>query len=214
MRALTALAASLALTATGLWLLHTPAHPAAIPPATSTTAPTTAVSPPAAVAAASSPPSPAVTSPTAGSILPSRVTAASTPTRATATSGATAEAGVLAPGDGPAGDPAVQTLLERSTPNNLPAVLEQQLAQLGRQVWLADVTGTGRARWPAYFTGPGSSGYTQVRVQAAIARRTGTTAVTVTLLWAGTSPGAEPQIGLPGTVKLVQHSGGTWEPIR
>ncbi|MEY9842732.1 hypothetical protein [Streptacidiphilus sp. EB103A] len=210
MRPRTALAASLALTVTGLWLLHTSAHPATTSRATAITAPTTTVDPPAVVAAASSRLPPAGSSPADSSFPVSRTAAASAP----AALGATAEAGALAPADGPACDPAVQAMLDRSTPNNLPVVLEQQLAQLGRQVWLADVTGADRTRWPAYFTSPGSSGYTHVRVQAAIARRTATTTVTVTLLWAGTSPDAEPQIGLPGTVKLAQHADGTWEPTR
>jgi hypothetical protein len=210
MRPLTALAASLALTATGLWLLRIPAHPATTSRATAITAPTTTVAPTAVVKAASPPPSLVVSSPTNSTIPVSRTAAASAP----AAAGATAEAGALAPADGPAGDPAVQAMLDRSTPNNLPVILEQQLAQLGRHVWLADVTGAGRTRWPVYFPGPGSSGYTHVRVQAAIARRTGTTTVTVTLLWAGTSPAAEPQIGLPGTVKLARHADGTWEPTR
>jgi len=104
--------------------------------------------------------------------------------------------------------------LEHSIPDNLPATLKHQLTQLGRQVWLADVTGTGRTQWPAYFTSPGSSGYTKARIQAAIARRTGNGAVDVTLLWAGTSPGGDVEVGLPGTVRLEQHSNGTWKPTR
>jgi hypothetical protein len=105
-------------------------------------------------------------------------------------------------------------MLDRSVPSNLFPALEQQLTQLGRQVWLADVTGTGRTRWPDYFTGPGASGYTRVRVQAAIARRTGPAAVTVTLLWAGTSPAGDLEVGLTGSVLLVQDRDGIWEPTR
>jgi hypothetical protein len=120
----------------------------------------------------------------------------------------------LAPGDGPRADASVQQLLERSQPSNLPAAQAHSLEELGREVWLADVTGTGRQRWPQYFRTAGSSGYTNVRVQAAVARRTAPGHVTITLLWAGTSPAGDPQIALPGSVHLLQQPTGLWEPTR
>jgi len=204
----TALIGSAALLTIGLWLLKTPTGPpSATPRATTTAAPAATSLPPTAV---SSPLEDATSTPATNSTAPRQAAPRSAP----ADAGATAEAGAPAPADGPAGDPAIQTMLEHSVPANLPATLEHQLAQLGRQVWLADVIGTGRGQWPAYFTGPGSSGYTGVRVQAAIARATGTGAVTVTLLWAGTSPAGDVEVGLPGTVLLTQLNGGTWEPTR
>ena len=124
------------------------------------------------------------------------------------------EPSALAPGDGPGTDAAVQLLLQQSSPANLPAVLTSTLESLGRRVWLADVTGTGRSRWPDYFTHAGASGYTHVRVQAAIARAEGPSQVAVTLLWAGTSPAGDPEMALPGTVHLTQQTNGTWEPTR
>jgi hypothetical protein len=137
----------------------------------------------------------------------------SPPSSGTSGSPAPAEPRGLAPGDGPGADATVQHLLEQSSPLNLPVAEAHSLEHLGRQVWLADVTGTGRSRWPQYFGASGTSSYTAVRVQAAIARADGPDQVTVTLLWAGTSPGGDPQVALPGTVHLADQSG-TWEPTR
>ncbi|MEZ0092489.1 hypothetical protein [Streptacidiphilus sp. EB129] len=124
------------------------------------------------------------------------------------------EAAVLAPGDGPGADATVQQMLDRSSPADLPPALEHNLEQLGRQVWLADITGIGRQHWPRYFTVPGTSGYTAVRIQAAIARADGTGKARVTLLWAGTSPASDTRIAQPGTVELTQQTSGTWEPTQ
>jgi hypothetical protein len=120
----------------------------------------------------------------------------------------------LAPGDGPRADATVQQLLERSQPPNLPTAQARALEQLGREVWLADVTGTGRQRWVQYFGAAGSSGYTNVRVQAAVAHQDSRGHVTITLLWAGTSPAGDPQIALPGSVLLLKQPTGLWEPTR
>jgi hypothetical protein len=120
----------------------------------------------------------------------------------------------LAPDDGPAGDHLVQAMLDAHSPHNLPSDLEQRLDQLGRAVWLADLTGQGRTRWPRYFTISGASGYSSIRIQAAAARGTGPGRAAVTLLWAGTSPAGDPEVGLPGTVLLAQQGNGSWEPIR
>jgi hypothetical protein len=117
--------------------------------------------------------------------------------------------GTLAPGDGPGGDHLIQALLEAHTPRNL-----QSGWNSGRAVWLADITGRGRERWPAYFTTAGTSGYTDVRVQAAAAHATRTGQSEVTLLWAGTTPAGNPEAGLPATMRLAQQPDGTWEPVR
>ncbi|WP_052441215.1 hypothetical protein [Streptacidiphilus anmyonensis] len=120
----------------------------------------------------------------------------------------------LAPDDGPGGDHLIQALLDAHTRHNLPAALQERLNQLGRAVWLADLTGEGRSQWPSYFTSTGTSGYTHVRVQAAVARGIGTSRAEVTLIWAGSSPAGDPEVGLPATVLLAKQAGGTWEPVR
>ncbi|MFC5911792.1 hypothetical protein [Streptacidiphilus monticola] len=124
-----------------------------------------------------------------------------------------APSGVLAPADGPAADATVQQLLEQSSPRNLPVALEQQLATLAARVWLADLTGEGRNRWPTYFTQTGSSGYTHTRIQAAIARATGPRHATATVLWAGTTPAGDTEVGLTGTVHLAETTDHQWEPV-
>ncbi|WP_152648472.1 hypothetical protein [Streptacidiphilus anmyonensis] len=121
---------------------------------------------------------------------------------------------VLAPDDGPGGDHLVQAMLDAHSPHNLPPRVEQRLDQLGRAVWLADVTGRSRDQWPGYFTTSGTSGYSGVRIQAASAHATGPGRATVTLIWAGTSPAGDPEVGLPGTVALVKRGDGAWEPVR
>ncbi|MEU1628196.1 hypothetical protein ABZ746_23270 [Streptomyces sp. NPDC020096] len=91
-------------------------------------------------------------------------------------------------------------------------MLEQQLISLGRSVWLAQVTGQGRAPWPAYFRGEDTRWvYTQVRIQAAIARLTTDGRAQVKLVWAGTDPTGGAHEAQPATVQLQQH-GGTWVP--
>ncbi|MEV6796404.1 hypothetical protein AB0M87_31435 [Streptomyces sp. NPDC051320] len=47
-------------------------------------------------------------------------------------------------GDGPAGDPAIQQLLERSWPADLPAADEHQLRLLGSALLRTDATGKGQ----------------------------------------------------------------------
>ncbi|WP_152628138.1 hypothetical protein [Streptacidiphilus neutrinimicus] len=105
-------------------------------------------------------------------------------------------------------------MLDAHSPHNLPPAVEQRLDQLGRAVWLADVTGEGRAQWPHYFTAAGASGYSGVRIQAAAAHATGAGRAAVTLIWAGTSPAGDLEVGLPGTVLLAQQRDGAWEPVR
>ncbi|WP_051942232.1 hypothetical protein [Streptacidiphilus rugosus] len=152
-------------------------------------------------------PSPASPTSTAGA------TATGTPAIAV-TGTAVLPSNALAPDDGPAGDHLIQAMLDAHSPHNLPKTLEQRLDQLGRAVWLADLTGEGRAQWPRYFAAPGASGFSDIRIQAAAARGTGPGRVSVTLLWAGTSPAGDPEVGLPATVQLAQQDDGGWEPVR
>jgi hypothetical protein len=117
-------------------------------------------------------------------------------------------------GGGPAGDHAIQEVLEASTPRNLPPGTEQQLTALGRKVWLAEATGAGRAAWPGYFRRTDTRfTYTRVRIQAAIARATSAGRAQVILVWAGTDPGGKTEEDRPATVAFQQIEG-TWQPIR
>lgn len=98
-------------------------------------------------------------------------------------------------GEGAAGDPAIQQVLERSWPADLPDDDERQLFTAGRALLRADATGIGRSRWPRIFVGSGQAvapafASARFRIQAAIARRDGSpTKAIVHLVWAGTDRG-------------------------
>ncbi|MFG2681203.1 hypothetical protein [Streptomyces sp. NPDC048392] len=104
-----------------------------------------------------------------------------------------APASALPPhGEGTAGDPAIQQVLERSWPADLPADDERQLLTDGRALLRADATGIGRSQWPGVFGDSGRAvgpafASARFRIQAAIARRDGSqTKAVVHLVWAGT----------------------------
>lgn len=128
--------------------------------------------------------------------------------------------GLPVPGDGPAGDRAVQRLLEQSSPSDLPREEEHRLVRLAEQVWMADVTGRGRDRWPSYFAADRSLGarsaYTQVRIQAGIARKSAGGRVQVRLVWAGADPSGAQRDGRLADIRLrlVPGHSNRWEPVR
>jgi len=119
-------------------------------------------------------------------------------------------------GEGPAGDAAIQHVLDGSSPADLPPPTARQLVDLAVRIWLAETTGAGREHWPSYFTDATlRASYRDVRVQAAIARRghgPGERA-TVRLVWAGTSASGETQDGRPATVLFERHRD-SWVPLR
>ncbi|MEV5786241.1 hypothetical protein AB0L42_35390 [Streptomyces sp. NPDC052287] len=89
-------------------------------------------------------------------------------------------------------DAAVQSHLEQSWPKDLPTATALRLVRDGEAVLHADATGSGRDRWPTAFgtSRPGAGEFTRLRVQAAIARRDGSSRQAVVhLVWAGTDPG-------------------------
>ncbi|GGM20639.1 hypothetical protein GCM10010129_76220 [Streptomyces fumigatiscleroticus] len=99
-------------------------------------------------------------------------------------------------GEGPAGDAAIQQVLDTAWPADLAPGDERQLLAAGRALLRADATGIGRARWPGLFPGAGSGrsvtpafATARLRIQAAIARRDGTDGAVVHLVWAGTDRG-------------------------
>jgi hypothetical protein len=127
-------------------------------------------------------------------------------------------------GEGRAADAAVQRALEDSAPSDLAPELERRLVALGRAVWIAEVTGAGRERWPGFFLAQDVvRPYTRVRIQAAIARRTEPHAgapsrVRVQLVWAGASPGGQMRTLRPAAVTLTrsgsEEGGAAWKPVR
>ncbi|MBL1120265.1 hypothetical protein JK364_49445 [Streptomyces sp. 110] len=119
------------------------------------------------------------------------------------------------PGDGPAGNTAVQRALDRSSPPDLSRQAERRLVQLGSAVWTAEVTGRGRQRWPDYFTGTEVRPYRHFRIQAAIARRAAGGRVVVQLVWAGASPSGTDDIdNRTAQVFLTRNGGSRWTPSR
>lgn len=123
--------------------------------------------------------------------------------------------GVPIPGDGPGADPAIQTMLQRSAPANLPPQQEQELLDLGERVWQADATGQDRAQWPSYFpdTTPPRTPYTHVHLQAAIARSVGSGQAEVRLVWAGADPSGQQADGRTTRLLFTRTAHG-WEPVR
>lgn len=120
------------------------------------------------------------------------------------------------PGAGPRADPLVQRALERAVPGDLAPADERQLTVLGRAVWLAEVTGADRAKWPGYFPAAGmTSGYSRVRIQGLIARRDTEhqADAVVHLVWAGADPSGTFLDGRTATLRFTRQAG-TWIPLR
>ncbi|MEV7525624.1 hypothetical protein [Streptomyces sp. NPDC091371] len=97
------------------------------------------------------------------------------------------------PGSGEAADPIIQQVMDAASPADLPASDEALLLREGRTAWLAE---TGR--------------YTQVRIQAATARRKSGRGAVVRLVWAGADPAGTFLDGRPAAVHFTQNGDGTW----
>ncbi|MET9607041.1 hypothetical protein ABZZ17_18475 [Streptomyces sp. NPDC006512] len=111
------------------------------------------------------------------------------------------------PGSGPSADPLIQQVLDQATHPDLPPDAERQLLTLGREQWLKE-----------------TAGYTQVRIQAATARRdtaplpspsagTGRPEAgraVVRLVWAGADPAGTFLDGRPAAVHFTPNGDGTW----
>ncbi|WP_405634337.1 hypothetical protein OHB53_09245 [Streptomyces sp. NBC_00056] len=120
-----------------------------------------------------------------------------------------------------AGDRAIQQLLERSWPADLPDEEETILRAMGRKVLLADVTGLGRGQFPAAFphragrAGVVAPAFTRIRIQAVIARQ-GSRAgrAVVHLVWAGADRGGTYTDGRVTDI-VFHHARGdaTWTPL-
>lgn len=125
------------------------------------------------------------------------------------------------PGSGPRADPIVQRALDQAIPPDLPPAASRRLTALGRALWIAEVTGTGRQQWHHYFTNASavpSAAYTRVRIQAAIARRDSTrpgatNAAVVHVVWAGADLSGSYLDGRSATVRFTLE-GDSWNPVR
>ncbi|MEU9033352.1 hypothetical protein AB0D45_00275 [Streptomyces sp. NPDC048352] len=198
------IAVAAVLAAAGLVLLWTGAH--GIRPGTDAAVPRvmgSALLPgPTAPSAAGSvaPPSPQAS---AGS-APSAAAAVPGPTRQSAGPGAGDGSAVARelppPGSGPAADPIIQQALDQASRPDLPPDDERRLLELSRTAWTAE-----------------TAGYTQVRVQAATARRDTTPATAgqqpravVRLVWAGADPAGTFLDGRTATLHYTQNGQGSW----
>ncbi|GAA0269966.1 hypothetical protein GCM10010302_04410 [Streptomyces polychromogenes] len=200
------IAAAAVLAAAGLALLYAGAHgirpgtDAAVPRVTGPARPSGPAAPSAAASVA--PPSPRASAGSASSAAP----VVPGPTGPSAGPGAR-DGGAVArelppPGSGPTADPIIQQALDQASPPDLPPDDERQLLELGRQAWTAE-----------------TAGYTQVRVQAATARRdtpapaggerTQAEAV-VRLVWAGANPAGTFLDGRTATLHYTQNGQGSW----
>ncbi|MEU3315795.1 hypothetical protein ABZ743_24405 [Streptomyces sp. NPDC006662] len=106
------------------------------------------------------------------------------------------------PGSGPAADPIIQQVLDQASTPDLPPADERRLLELGRTAWTAE-----------------TAGYTQVRIQAATARRDTTAAdggertqeqAVVRLVWAGADPAGTFLDGRTATLHYTQNGQGSW----
>ncbi|MFI0242582.1 hypothetical protein [Streptomyces sp. NPDC016845] len=115
----------------------------------------------------------------------------------------------------------IQRLLETAWPADLPAVQARRLAEQGRRVLLADLTGLGRSAFPTAFVDaePSAStvvpAFSRIRIQAVIARmgpRPGWTVVH--LVWAGADRGGTYTDGRLTDITFRHHLGDdTWIPL-
>lgn len=123
------------------------------------------------------------------------------------------------PGAGPGADRLIQRALDQAAPADLPPATAHKVAELGRQVWTAEATGSGRTRWPGYFptqaTGR-STAYTRFRIQAVTAHRDGSDSrrVVVRVVWAGADPAGNFLDGRNAILTFTQNGADAWTPTR
>ncbi|MFI8515375.1 hypothetical protein ACIGHB_30025 [Streptomyces sp. NPDC085460] len=150
------------------------------------------------------------------STAPDRHTTVATPGGGPAASPGPVRSDQPVSGDGPAGDYAIQRLLDHTAPTDLQPDTARRLTRLASQVWIAETTGAGRTAWPAYFTDTSlRAPYHEVRVQAAVAHQEGRRQgrVEVRLVWAGKDAAGEFRDGRTARVLLERHHN-EWLPVR
>jgi hypothetical protein len=129
----------------------------------------------------------------------------------------TESAGLADPLAGPVPDAYVQRLLDAaptSAPPVLPTAASKAAVRAARRVLVADLTGTGRDLFPGFWSEPAHAAWSRIRVQASTAQTAGLTParVTVTLIWAGTSPAGE-RVERRRTVITMELTGHGWWPV-
>lgn len=118
---------------------------------------------------------------------------------------------------GPVPDAFVQGLLDvaqTAAPPALPAATGNAAVRAAKRVLVADLTGTGRDRFPGFWSEPIRSAWSRIRVQGDTAHPAGSdpARVTVTLIWAGTSPTGD-RVERRRTVIIMELAGNSWSPV-
>ncbi|MFC9816069.1 hypothetical protein ACFVJM_28880 [Streptomyces virginiae] len=196
------LAAAVLLAGAGIWMLSTGLTPTTIEPTANSpglAAPTDRPEP-------AAPARPASSNASAPTMTPEVVTPSESPRPATAAATATspspagspggaAPASELPPpGSGPAADPLIQQALDQASRPDLPPADEQHLVTAGRAAWLAETVR-----------------YTQVRIQAATARRApDRDGAVVRLVWAGADPAGTYLDGRTAALHYIRNGEGSW----
>ncbi|TYB48556.1 hypothetical protein [Actinomadura chibensis] len=111
-------------------------------------------------------------------------------------------------------DSSIQKGLEATWPGNLPADQGRELVALAWAVVRADLTGRGRARWPAYFPGdPPRARYSRVRLRAGVARGVPSRPdlAQVIVVWAGRDPRGR-EVRQNRTAVCLGRDGSGWRP--
>ncbi|WP_053712978.1 hypothetical protein [Streptomyces sp. XY413] len=198
------LAAAVLLAGSGVWMLSAGLTPTTIERASGSPGIRTAPDRP--DPADSAPARPALSSASAPAVTPDVVISSGVPRPAiaaptataptpTGSPGGAAPASELPPpGSGPAADPLIQQALDRASWPDLPPADEQQLITAGRAAWLAETVR-----------------YTQVRIQAATARRAPDPGgAVVRLVWAGADPAGTYLDGRTAALHYIRNGEGSW----
>ncbi|WP_326693354.1 MULTISPECIES: hypothetical protein [unclassified Streptomyces] len=110
------------------------------------------------------------------------------------------------PREGPRGDAAIQRVLARSWPADLSPRAEKRAVRSAWREWRSDVTGQGGPQVHHRFS--------QVRMQAGIARRASGGRIQVQLVWAGTDPEGRRREGRTVRLLAQRHSLDHWKVSR
>ncbi|WP_053687198.1 hypothetical protein [Streptomyces sp. IGB124] len=198
------LAAAFLLAGSGVWMLSAGLTPTTIERASGTRGSVAPAERPGPTGPA--PDRPATSGASAPDVSPRAVTASGSPRPAAATPTATAPSPADAtrggaapselppPGSGPAADPLIQQALDRASRPDLPLADELELVTAGRAAWLAETVR-----------------YTQVRIQAATARRAADpSGAVVRLVWAGADPAGTYLDGRTAALHYIRNGEGSW----